>query len=166
MNRPRLLGATLVCCVLVAGSARRASAEPITFQIDGVLSVVPAELAGDFAVGDAFSYALGLDMASLFNNSYTPWLDFAGSIGGWEFQGVGGGTFYSTATSIIGELHHFQPTLIAADPVGASDEYRALGAFRYMDVRSGCPDPWRVGWDTAAATADDGVAATPVCISA
>ena len=166
MNRPRLLGPTVVCCALLAGPARHASAEPITFQFTGVLSGVPAELTGDFAVGDAFSYTLGLDMASLFNNTYSPWLDFAGTIGDWEFQGVGGGTFYSISNSIIGELHHFHPTLIAADPVGASDQYRALGAFSNVDVRSGCPDPWRVGWDAAAAAADDGIAANPVWVSA
>jgi hypothetical protein len=129
MNRLRLFGPTLVCGVLLAGSARHASADPITFQFDGVLTGVPAELTGDFAVGDAFSYTLGLDMASLFNGSYSPWLDFAGSVGGWDFQGTGGGTFYSTPTSILGELHHFHPTLITSDPLGASDQYRALGAF-------------------------------------
>lgn len=141
MRRPRLFGASLVCCVLLVGSAKPASAELITFQFDGVLAGVPAELAGDFGVGDAFSYTLGIDMASLFNGSYTPWQTFDGHVGSWDFHLNGGGTFYAPGDSILGELHHYQPTLINAPAVGATDQYRALGAFSTWNFAPGALTP-------------------------
>ena len=94
MNRPRLLCMSLVLCGMLVGAARPASAELITFQFDGVVTAVNTDLAGDFAAGDVFSYTLGIETDPMtFNSYHSHWYTFAGSIGDYEFQGVGGGSF-------------------------------------------------------------------------
>ncbi len=135
----RVFCAAAVCSVLSLTPAP-ARADLVTFQFDGVLTSVPLELAGDFAIGDAFSYTLGLDTTTMFGSEYvSSWRDFGGTVGDYAFSGIGGGRFWALLAfpdRITGELHDYSPWLISGGNVGAVGQFAPLARIQHVALRA------------------------------